>query len=503
MWTLIPAKERKLYTLIESLFYSEKPLNLNELSKRVGSSKRSVSDYIDELKVRIEASGGELTSNPEGFLLVFPDNLSIDTFQYQLLQSTPSLKLLELLLIKDELTGLELENELFVSSASLSRMITRLKETLADYGLGLEHHPYRLTGDEFLIRRLYTSYYLEAYGYENWPFQSVSFDEISELVNSLAQSDSVQFETVNVQKFLLFTSVSVIREKHNHPIYTSQAANDCIHKEEFKRISGHVRRWLSSVMSSVDKIEMYTRIFSHYMFYYFRSYTQKSINLTRIDHQDFIKDSLLDICRTFDLPETDFSHIAGKIDDSLYLCKKNGYSHALGSYLFFKPRDYALLIIYSSQYPKLYQSLKEMMEQLYEKYGINESKIDTEEFLYLIISRWDQLSLHLYEKYTVCRVLVYSPLSYRHADNIARLLNSKLERACDVNVYSEPFLTVDKLKQYDYDILVSTCSLSLDITQPIITLHSKVSGKHLHPLLSAIDSAVQKNREKIREEKGL
>lgn len=60
-------------------------------------------------------------------------------------------------------------------------------------------------------------------------------------------------------------------------------------------------------------------------------------------------------------------------------------------------------------------------------------------------------------------------LSLKHAENMASLLKAKLERACQVEVFSAPLLTEEALGEYDFDILVSVDSLSLEIDQPIIT----------------------------------
>lgn len=500
MWTLISTKERKLYTLIESLYYSDTPMTLKELAEAVGSSQRSMSDYIDEAKIRVNELGGSIRSMLNGYQLKLPDYITIDTFQHQALQSSTPLQLLEQLLLKDKVDGCTLEQKLFISKASLSRIINQLKKELADYGLALEAHPYRIKGDEFLIRRFFTSYYLEAYGYQDWPFKSVDYSEISKLIVSLSQINSIRFETVNVQKFLVFSAVSVIREHHHHTLFNSVLTDDRYEKNAFRHMHSHVTKWIQTVDIPANKKELYSRIYTFYMFYYFRSYTKKTISLNNPDHSKTIEEGLKDIARKFSLPLSDFTHIANKLDDLLYQYSKTDYAKAIDSYLIFKPRDYILLNSYARQYPRFYNLLMNFLDRLYKLYGVDPDKINTEELLYLIISRWDQLSLHLYEQYTTCRLLVYSPLSYRHAENIAKLLRVKLESACILSVYTEPILSKTKLKDYSFDILVSTSSLTLDLEEPIIALHNKYSNHHLQPLLQAIDEAFIKNRQKLQEQ---
>lgn len=499
MWELIPAKERKLYRILERLYFSESSLSLMELTEAVGSSRRTVSDYIDELKTRVDTIGGSLNTLAEGYMLVLPDNISIVSFQQDALKASPSLQLLEKLLVKNEMTGVELEKELHISASTLSRMVTALKNKLAGYGLILEANPYRITGDEFLIRRFFTSYYLEAYDYDEWPLPFIDYREIEKLIDSLAHIDTIRFETVNVQKFILFTAVSIVRERFHHDLRESDLTEGRYEPDGFKRMRQLVNTWLTTVDITPDKKDLYSRIYTFYMFYYFRSYTTKKVLLDSPDHSKTIVHELQKIAQTFDLPQSDFSHIACKLDDMLYQYSNTSYAKSLDTYLVFTPADYPVLRVYKKQYPYFYDALKQLLYTLYALHDIDPEQINTDELLYLIISRWDRLSLHLYESYTRCDVLVYSPNSYRHADNVAQLLRAKLERACRVSVYAEPILNKQRLNDYTFDILVSAGSLDLDIDQPIIALHSKMSGRHLQPLLKKVDEAFEKNRKKLRE----
>lgn len=503
MWALIPSKERKIYQIVERLYFAQNALTLRELSDLVGSARRTVSDYIDELKARVDKIGGTLKVLPEGYVLVLPDNVSIITFQHATLKASPYLQLLEKLLIKNEMTGLKIESALHISASTLSRMITVIKNELADYGLNLETNPYRVSGDEFLVRRFFTSYFLEAYGHEEWPLPFVDYSEIEKLIDSLAQIDSIHFETVNVKKFILFTAVSVVRESYRHHLSEPEAIRGRHEAGTFEHVHRKVKVWLDGVDISSDKKELYGRIYTSYMFYYFRSYTSTKVLLERPDHSNTIENGLVNIAKSFGLPLSDFSHIANKIDDTLYQYSKTSYAKALDTYLFFTPADYPVIDVYSQQYRNVYKPLKELLYNTYSLYDIDPDQINTDELLYLIITRWDKLSLYLYENYTRCDILVYSPNSYRHADNVAQFFRVKLERACRISVYTEPIMNEQRLSRYSFDILISVGSLDLDIEQPILAFHSRMTGKHLKPLLKAIDKVYKKNRDKLIHEQGL
>lgn len=496
MWQLISPKEKKLYYLIESLYYAEVPLTLKELAEKIGTSKRSISSYIEELKERVEKSNGALISQSEGYELVLSDNISIDYFQHKLMQSSTGLRLLECLLFNDEMTAYELEKELYISSSSLSRLITKLKGALIDYGLFLDTHHYRIKGDEFLIRRFYTTYFIEAYGYQAWPFNSIDSNEVSDIMTSLLRCPSIKTDTVNFHKFKIFSAVSIVRESKSHDIYQSNLTELVTNREEYNEIYHHVANQLDSLSLPSAKKEQYTRLYTYYMVYYSRSYMDIKISPSDAAKRNTIITDLKEISQSFNLPPADFSQIIEKLNEVLYQHSKMTYSKALNNFLLFEPRDYSLLKIYSNQYPIFYTTLNDFLHNICADYGLDESKVNTDELLYIILSRWDQLSLHLYQNYSTCRLLVYSPLSLRHADSIASFLKAKLERACLVDVFSDPLLSEDMLEKYDFDILVCTSSVSLFIDQPVITLHRHFSDYHLLPLFRAIDNSISANRQK-------
>lgn len=489
-------KERKMYYLVEYLYYAEGLLTLNELANKVDSSKRSISDYIDELRQRVGKAGGSLLSYSDGYELNLPDNIGIDYFQHKLMQSSTGLRLLECLFFNDQMTGFELEKKLYVSSSSLSRLITKLKVTLKDYGLYLEVYPYRIRGDEYLIRRFYTTYFIETYGYQAWPFKSIDFNEVNEFTNSMVRFPSLRIDNVNFHEFKVFSAVSLIRESKSYDISQSILSEEITDRKEYIELHDQISIWLDSFSLPPVKKEKYARIYTYSMFYDFRSYTSIDLSCKDEVKRNTITSNLEKVRITFNLPPIDFSHIIDKMILVLRQYSMTSYSKALNNFLLFEPRDYIFLRIYSTHYPLFYRTLNDFLNEACTIYEVDKHKLKIEELLYIVLSRWDQLSLHLYQNYSTCRLLVYSPLSLRHADNMASLLKAKLERSCLVDVFSEPLLTEQTLEKYDFDILVCTSSITLSIDQPIITLHRKFSTYNLRPLLQAIEKIFESNRKK-------
>lgn len=84
---------------------------------------------------------------------------------------------------------------------------------------------------------------------------------------------------------------------------------------------------------------------------------------------------------------------------------------------------------------------------------------------------------------------VHSHLSLRHAESIAESLISDLPRAIDVRVLEEVTLDEEVLSNYDFDILITTETLILDIEQPIVYMYKSRSSyqyEYLHDLIRKI-----------------
>ncbi|EXJ23360.1 M protein trans-acting positive regulator (Mga) [Alkalibacterium sp. AK22] len=498
MWELISSKEQKQYQIIEHLYYAEETQTIEDLTKITGASRRSTVDDLKEVRKHVEAAGGVLHTNNDGLEIRLPRHYCIDYFQNQLIQRALGFNLLELLFFHTKLSAKQLEDRLYLSTSSLNRRVQAANSAMREFGLSIQTNPYTIQGDEYLIRRFFTTYFIEAYGYEYWPFESVDFEEVSAIMDSLTALSSIKFETVNFHRFKVFTAVSLIRERKGFDIYNSKLNESPIDTSELLKVTKHVDRWLSTLHLPKDKHAEYTKLYTYYMFYYFKSYTDKPLSFFNQHAALKFMEDLEKIASNFQLPKIDFSQLSEKIDEMLFNYSKIPYKRALDNYLLFPSRDLSLVGFYKWNYPLFYDQLNQVLKTMYLDYELSEQNVNVQTLLSTVLNRWDQLTLHLYENYSVCRLLVYSPISLRHANNLASMLRSKLERACTVEVFSGTRLTKKQLSSYEFDILVTATTPKINISQPVIAMHRKLSGHHMAPLVKEIDRIMDMNRSKSR-----
>lgn len=163
MWNLVSLKEQCKIKIIEAFYETDEPITINTLSELTNASNRSIKNYLEELKEAMSEIGGEFVSSSEGVNFKIPINIGIDFFQKQLIRGSLGFKFLERIFFDESLTNNELVNDLYISQSTLNRTATIIDEEVKSYGLRLETSPYKITGDEQLIRNFYTTYFVEAY----------------------------------------------------------------------------------------------------------------------------------------------------------------------------------------------------------------------------------------------------------------------------------------------------------------------------------------------------
>lgn len=154
MWNLVPIKEQNKLKIIDTLLGTSEPITMDKLAKSTGSSVRSIKYYVQELKDTVKEVGGEMITSTNGVELNLPTNIGIDHFQRKIFHETSAFILLEKILFDETLTSKEMEEELFISSSSLSRLVKRIQASVEKYGIQLETGPYRMVGDELLCPQI-------------------------------------------------------------------------------------------------------------------------------------------------------------------------------------------------------------------------------------------------------------------------------------------------------------------------------------------------------------
>ncbi|EOH88167.1 hypothetical protein UAS_00928 [Enterococcus asini ATCC 700915] len=100
-----------------------------------------------------------LEKDDQGYHLRQVTPLSFNLIKARILNQSPSISLLRLLLFEECQSQTQAAAKLYLSSSTTHRYLEKLAQTLAAWGITIEMRPLRLEGSEVHIRRLYTSLY--------------------------------------------------------------------------------------------------------------------------------------------------------------------------------------------------------------------------------------------------------------------------------------------------------------------------------------------------------
>ena len=178
MLPILDKNFQKEYALLSLLDSDERYFSCQELADKLELSERTIYKYLQNLTVQLEHYPPEELaierSTALGIRLHRAPWLSIHSVYTSLACQSLSYAFFHSLFLEtcDTTTSFCLEH--FISSASLYRALSPMRETLAAFSLTLDAADMRLDGEEMQIRYFYNNFYLQIYRGYAWPFPSIS-----------------------------------------------------------------------------------------------------------------------------------------------------------------------------------------------------------------------------------------------------------------------------------------------------------------------------------------
>lgn len=502
MWDLISLKEQSKIKMIEMFYATDEPITINTLSKMTNTSIRSIKNYLEELKQTMSIIGGEFISSSEGVNFKIPINIGLDYFQKQLFRQSTGFKLLEKIFFDETLTNNQLVEELYVSQSTLNRLIKTISEALQPYGLKLETSPYKITGNEYLIRNFFTTYFVEAYTSNEWPFETLEKKIIDDILPSAVDYYQSTSEVMNYTYFRFRFAVGLIRNLHGYscknvfPENESLALNyENLFFEAEETVSFLTFNTANEKNSYINELVVNQLLIS------------KSVLNDRLKLDIQLREQLEEIelminllTNHFELPIEKQTNLIVEIDNALSFFSKETDYFQPKTYILYPPRDYFLVNLYQKKYLTFYNMVQDNMLNLCKNRGFEPTDETLEFLIYLLISKWKGLTKYLFSRYNTISLKVYGHLSLRHAQNIAESLISDLPDAIEVSVFKEAGINEEIISKYDFDILITTETLILDIEQPIVYMY-KSRSSHQYKSLHKLIKETAKQKEKVAREK--
>lgn len=502
MWTLVSEKERRKYKIIEKLLQATKPITIRELAEFSGSSQRGISYELKDLKVRLEHLKGQIHSSSAGVTLYLPSHVGLDYFQRMAFDQSPGFAILEKIFFNKNLNSEELINGLFISTSTLCRLTSKFDELLKPYGLSLETNPYRIIGDERVIRNFYTAYFKERYSIQEWPFSNVHFDFLEQIMVVGKQYLDIPNGPFNHHHYRILFAVSITRAMNGYSVPRFYEVSEPTRVEKYHFFEKMMSEETITQAIPEKMMEMYFNVLVEWEIYFSLPllYERMKTNLQLKTNISQLQEMVRTLSEAFQIPLDGTDYMILQLDSFMGFFTLLPDSEDTFQHLLFPANLYSLNRTFENEYPIFYQTSKAMLSELCELYGIGTSSTRLEILMDIFLSSWNDLLIQLNKKYSKCRVLVFSHETVAHAEHLAKSLALIPHDAIEIEVFHHSNITQNTLACYNFDMLLTTCTLFLPIAQPNFYFNDMKYSENYNAFIAFVKEVMEENKVRYRKQ---
>ena len=209
---------------------------------------------------------------------------------------------------------------MFISDSSLSRLVTQTKNVLAQYQLSLNTNPFKVTGDEALIRRFYSMFFMERCSITEWPFQCVSRRLIYASLEVGIQYYGYKPDAINLFKYAISFAVGISRTLHGYTSESVQVSRDInIEKRQFDSFQKAAKPFLKYENLSEDELFVYFNVLSYWK-YVLKLQNPLEREKESLLHQrevTAVEGMINELTYLFDLPTDNFAYLQIELNQAL------------------------------------------------------------------------------------------------------------------------------------------------------------------------------------------
>lgn len=247
MLPIIDKNRQKEYALLSLLDSEDRYFSCQELAKNLTISERTVHKYLQSLTVQLENfSADELSierSTALGIRLHRAPWLNIHTIYAQFAQQSLTYDFFHSIFLETADTSTAFCLAHFVSSASLYRSLSPMRQTLSAFSLSLDAADMQLVGEEMQVRYFYNNFYLQIYrGYE-WPFPAISRQLVMNAIDDITSALDSPMNVNDRKHFSYWLAVIAHRLSLRHCLTTPLPAELGLNNEAYHTSLPAIRRF--------------------------------------------------------------------------------------------------------------------------------------------------------------------------------------------------------------------------------------------------------------------
>ncbi|TLG80184.1 helix-turn-helix domain-containing protein [Vagococcus zengguangii] len=412
MRELLGDKDNRRLQLVETI-YLNPGISLDELANKFTLTTMQIQIDIGFLNKPLAPLEIEITKDKKCYLRI-PQHLSTKIIYQVFLENNINFKLLEAILYKEYDHYEELASELFISQATLKRVISFINDCFKPHGVSIKSRPVRIVGDEANIREFYLFYLQERYPNDQYPFDKRIDVFSKELVNLFIEKfPADKFNYASKMRMTRYVAVSLLRETKRHEVKHGEIPKDLenLVTDEIERYTNKEKFEYVFKMSLTP--ELYQGLFLQYINYRHafsnRDYHERIalVSDNRIIYEG-LKTTVESIGEQFDITLTHPENLLLR----LYNVMSLGAHLTITPYVIYPNRKIFLLFSQSLKATILEQSKTSFMQHVPMVAERNDAYFY--EFLYLLVTHWPDFYQKIIYQVPPCEVGLFFNSDVEH-----------------------------------------------------------------------------------------
>lgn len=196
---------------------------LSKIGKCSSDATYRTLNHLRQIKYDQQHSLAIISKKNKGFFLETTPLHSIGETESLFIKDTLSYKLINLIFHEQGYVLADLADIFFVSTSTIYRKLKSLASYFAENGISLNMNNFVISGPEHLIREFFYRFYWSVIKSAQWPFDTISFENISKSYDHKMTAMSFQLTETERLQFLYRLAINQIRYDHDHFITLAPA----------------------------------------------------------------------------------------------------------------------------------------------------------------------------------------------------------------------------------------------------------------------------------------
>ncbi|WP_354270660.1 helix-turn-helix domain-containing protein [Bacillus thuringiensis] len=466
MRSLLNSNLRRQLQFLELLYERDGWHTLGICALRLNCSERILREDIKCMNQEFQPF--QIKTSIKGVRLTYPSQYSADFIYQKILSVSPEFSFIERIFF-DESDDIEtIAEELFLSTSTLRRIITKWNVYLEQYEIYISTNPCKIMGNEQNIRSIMVHYFYEKYGVTRTPFQEKQLQVLDQLFLYVTQKNQIQLNFPDLIRIRYWTMVNVIRLQHHHMKAVSEDFFNPLDVSIFENspFCQLFRDTFSLEFNHETAYQLFSIFFNHHYAFTYEQ-LENMVQQKSNDAWKIVPEILSLLQRLSDKLHVPLQN-EKKIILELYNLQTMNYGR---SFILHEKRRF-FSEHHSHEFSYFVLLLKEELThfQFHEQFKWNAHFFT--ETLYILIIHWTNLLHALKQKVPVLHVGIFCDSDAEHTLFIHNIMQYQLGHLIRLSTIDVLHLSSFKKVSETFDLIITNISGITDVSTPVICVNT-------------------------------